>query len=167
VISIHLSEESAISYGGLTIREGESGKHISGTTWDVYLYILTSKDPVGVRDVWRTLEFSSPSLAQYHVNKLLALNLLHQTPDGKYQVKEKEQIEALRSFVLLRGRLIPRLVFYGALVAGVFAAYLFFRPSRWDFRDYVILLISAFSMLAFLFEAYNQYRGLKKTVQKI
>ncbi len=150
-----------------TIKEDESTKQLSGTTWDVYLYILTSKDPVGVRDVWRTLEFSSPSLAQYHVNKLLALNLLRQTTDGKYWVKEKEQIEALRSFVLLRGKLIPRLVFYGALVAGVLAAYLFFRPSRWDFRDYVILLISAFSMLTFFFEAYSQYRSLKKTVQKI
>jgi hypothetical protein len=149
------------------IKVEESGKQISGTTWDVYLYILTAKDPVGVRDIWRTLEFSSPSLAQYHVNKLLALNLLHQTPDGKYVVKEKEQIEALRSFVLLRGKLIPRLVFYGALIAGVLAAYLFLRPFRWDTRDYVILLISAFSMLAFFFEAYTQYRSLRKAVQKI
>jgi hypothetical protein len=122
---------------------------------------------VGVRDVWRTLEFSSPSLAQYHINKLLALNLLHHTPDGKYAVKEKEQIEALRSFVLLRGKLIPRLVFYGALVAGILAAYLFLRPFRWDTRDYVILLISTFSMFAFFFEAYAQYRSLKRAVQRI
>ncbi len=149
------------------IREDQSGKQISGTTWGVYLYILTSKDPVGVRDVWRALEFSSPSLAQYHINKLIALNLLHQTTDGKYLVKEKEQIEALKGFVLLRGKLIPRLVFYGALVTGVLAAYLFFRPFRWDFRDYVILTISTFSMFAFFFEAYSQYRSLKKTVQKI
>ncbi len=78
-----------------------------------------------------------------------------------------EQVEALRNFVLLRGRLIPRLVFYGALVAGVLVAYFFFRPSRWDFRDYVAILVSAFSMLAFFFEAYNQYRGLKNTVQGI
>ena len=150
----------------MVIREGESGKHISGKAWDIYLYILTSKDPVGVRDVWRTLEFSSPSLAQYHINKLLTLNLLHQTSDGKYQVKEKEQIEALRSFVLLRGRLVPRLVFYGAIVAGVFAVYLFLRPVRLDFRDMVIITVSVFSVLAFFFEAYVQYRGLKVSVQK-
>jgi hypothetical protein len=167
LISIHLSEKTTISFGGLTIRKSESGKHISGTTWDVYLFILTSKDPVGVRDVWRTLEFSSPSLAQYHINKLLTLSLLHQTSDGKYQVKEKEQIKALRSFVLLRGKLIPRLVFYGALVMGILAAYLFLQPFRWDFRDYVILIIATFSILAFFFEAYGTYRSLKKTVQRI
>ena len=150
----------------MTIRESESGRNISGTTRDVYLYILTSRDPVGVRDVWRTLEFSSPSLAQYHINKLLTLNLLHQTSYGKYQVKEKEQIEALRSFVLLRGRLISRLVFYGALVMGVLTAYLFLQPFRWDFRDYLILIISTFSIVTFFFEAYIQHRSLKRTVQK-
>jgi len=122
---------------------------------------------VGVRDIWRTLKLSSPSLAQYHVNKLLELKLLYQTRDGKYSVKEKEQVEALRSFVLLRGKLIPRLVFYGALIAGVLSAYLIFRSLTWDFRDLVVLIISVISIFAFFFEAYNQYRSLKVAVQKI
>jgi len=140
---------------------GSGKKHISGTTWDVYLYILTSREPVGVRDVWRTLRFSSPSLAQYHINKLLDMKVVHQTRDGKYYVKEKEQIEALRSFVLLRGRLIPRLVFYGALVSGILVAYLIFWSFKWNFRDLVVLAISVFSIFAFFLEAYNQYRGLR------
>lgn len=122
---------------------------------------------MGVRDIWRTLKLSSPSLAQYHVNKLLELKLLYQTRDGKYSVKEKEQVEALRSFVLLRGKLIPRLVFYGALIAGVLSAYLIFRSLTWDFRDLVVLIISVISIFAFFFEAYNQYRSLKVAVQKI
>jgi len=154
--------------GGLPIKGDESVKgHISGTTWDVYLYILTSKEPVGVRNVWRTLKFSSPSLAQYHINKLLTLKLLRQTQGGKYWVKEKQQVEALRSFVLLRGRLIPRLVFYGALIAGVLAVYIVLRPFTWDFSNLMVLVISIFSIFAFFFEAYNQYRSLKVAVQKI
>jgi len=28
-------------------------RYISGTTWEVYLCILTSREPVGVRDIWR------------------------------------------------------------------------------------------------------------------
>lgn len=122
---------------------------------------------MGVREVWRTLKLSSPSLAQYHINKLLNLKLLHQTQDGKYLVKEKEQVEALRSFVLLRGKLIPRLVFYGALIAGVLAVYIIFMPFKWDFRDLVVLIISLFSILAFFFEAFNQYQSLKVAVQKV
>jgi len=140
---------------------GSGRKNVSGTTRDVYLYILTSKEPIGVRDVWRTLRLSSPSLAQYHINKLLDLRLIEATPEGKYQANEGEQIEALRSFVVLRGRLIPRLVFYGALLSGILAAYLIFWPFRWDFRDLVVLVVSVFSVLAFFFEAYNQYKGLR------
>ncbi len=122
---------------------------------------------MGVRDVWRALNLSSPSLAQYHVNKLLDMKVLRQTQDGKYLVKEKEQIDALRNFILLRGRLIPRLVFYGALIAGVLAVYLIFLPPKWEFRDLAVLAISIFSIFAFFFEAYNQYRGLRVAVQKI
>ena len=95
------------------------------------------------------------------------MKLLHQTKDGKYVVKEKEHVEVLRSFVLLRGRLIPRLVFYGALIAGILSAYFIFKQFELDFQDMMILAISVISIFAFFFEAYNQYRGLKVAVRKI
>lgn len=94
------------------------------------------------------------------------MKLLRQTQDGKYAVKEKEQVEALRSFVLLRGKLIPRLVFYGALIAGILTAYMIFAKFKLDFRDLMVLIISVFSIFAFFFEAYSQYRSLKMAVQK-
>ncbi|MFH0896528.1 MAG: helix-turn-helix domain-containing protein [Candidatus Bathyarchaeota archaeon] len=142
---------------------GSSYKRISGTTWDVYMHILTSREPTGVREVWRELKLSSPSLAQYHINKLLDLKLIETVSDGKYQTNKDEPVEALRSFVLLRGKLIPRLVFYGALLSGVFISYLAFWPFRWDFRDLVVLAVSVFSISIFFFEAYNQYRGLQSS----
>jgi len=135
-------------------------KWVHGKTWDVYFCILTSKEPKGVRDIWRKLKLSSPSLAHYHINKLLDLNLIEATQEGKYQVNENEQVEALRSFLWLRGRLIPRLVVYGALIFGILASYLILWPLRWDFRDLMTVAVCVFSVLAFLFEAYKQYRGL-------
>lgn len=142
-------------------------RYISGTTWEVYLCILTSREPVGVRDVWRELKLSSPSLAQYHLNKLLDLGVVSQTEHGKYMVEEKERVEALRSFVLLRGKLIPRLVFYGAMLSGILTWYLIFWSFEWNFRDLVVLVVSVFSIFAFFFEAYNQYRSLRSGVQKV
>jgi hypothetical protein len=135
-------------------------KRVSGTTWDVYLYLLTSNN-TGVRDVWRHLKLSSPSLAQYHINKLVDLKLIETTLDGKYKANEKAQTEVLRSFVLLRGRLIPRLVVYGTALLGILISYLILWPMRWDFRDLVILFSSVFSIFIFFLEAYNQYRGLR------
>jgi hypothetical protein len=139
----------------------------AATTWNVYLYILTSRDPVGVRDVWRELKLSSPSLAQYHINKLLELSMIAQTQEGKYVASEEKRVETLRSFVLLYGKLVPRLVFYGALVAGILAFYVIFWPMELNFRDLTVIAIAVISIIAFFFEAYVQYHSLKKGVQKI
>jgi hypothetical protein len=141
-------------------------RNISAASWNVYLRILTSTEPVGVREIWRELKLSSPSLAQYHVNRLLELGMITQTNEGKYVASEEKRIEALKGFLLLRGKLVPRLVFYGALIAGLLAFYLMAWPIRPDFRDYVVITVAAISILAFFFEAYVQYRGLKAGVQE-
>jgi hypothetical protein len=135
-------------------------KQIYGKTWDVYLCILTSGTPLGVREIWRALGLSSPGLAQYHVNKLVELRLIESTPEGKYMINDGERLEAMRSFLMLRGMLIPRMVIYAALISGVVISYLLFWPWRGDFRDLVTLSVSIFSVGAFLFEAFKQYRGL-------
>ncbi len=135
-------------------------KRIYGKTWDVYLCILTSNDPIGVREIWRSLGFSSPSLAQYHVNKLLELKLIDSTRSGKYVTNDEEKLEALRSFLSLRGMLIPRMVVYAALLFGVLVSYVYFWTWRGDFRDLTTLAVCVFSIAAFSFEAIKQYRGL-------
>jgi hypothetical protein len=135
-------------------------KRIFGKTLDVYLCILTAEDGIGVRDIWRALDFSSPSLAQYHVNKLLDLKLIKTDFDGKYRINDQESIEALRNFLLLRGMLIPRLTIYSALILGLLMSYIIYWPWRGDFRDLVALFIGLFSAGGFLFEAIKQYRGL-------
>jgi hypothetical protein len=136
-----------------------SNLKIGGTTWDVYLYILTAKSQ-GVRDIWRGLELSSPSLAQYHVNKLLDLGLIEATPAGKYRVNEVAQTDILRNFIILRGTLMPRLVIYGTFILGLFTAYLFFWPFTWNARDLFTIAIFLFSIVTFYWEAYNQSKLL-------
>lgn len=113
-----------------------------------------------MREIWRTLGFSSPSLAQYHVNKLLELRLIESTLEGKYVVNDEERLEAMRSFLMLRGMLIPRMVVYATLISGVLASYLLLWPWRGDFRDLVTLSVGLFSFAAFIFEAFKQYKGL-------
>lgn len=135
-------------------------KRIYGKTLDVYLCILTAEDSIGVRDIWRALDFSSPSLAQYHVNKLQDLKLIETDIEGRYRINDQESIEALRSFLLLRGMLIPRLTIYSALILGLLVSYIIYWPWRGDFRDLLTLFIGLFSSGAFLFEAIKQYRGL-------
>ena len=44
---------------------------LRGKTLEVYRYLLKSKNPVGIREVQRSLDLSTPSLASYHLNKNL------------------------------------------------------------------------------------------------
>lgn len=142
-------------------REKIGKRVLSGVIWNVYLYILTSTEPVGVRDVWRGLNLSSPSLAQYHVNNLLEMGLITQTPEGKYIADEKAKIDVLRTFVLLRGHLISRMTFYGTFLLGLVLVYLSVWPFTWDLRDIIVLIVCIFSVTVFFFEAYSQHRSLR------
>jgi len=135
-------------------------KQVYGKTWDVYHCILTSSDPIGVREIWRKLRLSNPSLTQNHVNKLLELKLIESTPEGDYVTNDVERIETLKNFLALRGMMIPRMVVYAALLSGVMLSYLTFWPWRGDFRDLVVLAVTLFSISTFIFEAVKQYWSL-------
>ena len=135
-------------------------KQVYGKTWDVYHCILTSSDPIGVREIWRKLRLSTPSLTQNHVNKLLELKLIESTPQGEYVSNDVERIETLKNFLALRGLMIPRMVVYAALLSGVMLSYVTFWPWRGDFRDLVVLAVTLFSVATFLFEAVKQYWSL-------
>lgn len=165
------SSSPGILRKGITVgdeaREQAGERYLSGVVWRVYLYVLTSGEPVGVREVWRGLGLSSPSLAQYHVNRLLKMGLLAQTEDGKYAPEEKARIDILRSFVLLRGRLISRMTIYGAFILGLFSVYMVFWPLNWDFQDLIVLAVCTFSTAAFFAEAYSQHRGLRTGVRRV
>ncbi len=139
---------------------------VKGKTWEVYLFILTSNKPVGVREVWRKLGFSTPSLAQYHINKLVELELIKQVETGKYIVREKGNVGLLRSFVLLRGKLVPRLVFYGLFMMGLTISYFIYWPYNWSFPSLITFTMGLFSSLIFFGEAYLLVRSLEEEKMK-
>jgi hypothetical protein len=137
-------------------------KQVYGKTWDVYLCILKSGDPIGVKEIWRKLGLSTHSLTQNHVNKLLELRLIESTPQGQYVTNDVERIETRKRFLALRGFMIPRMMVYAALLSGVMFSYVTFWPWRGDFRDVVVLSVTLFSVSTFLFEAGKQYWGLSR-----
>ncbi len=97
---------------------------LKGKTLQVYLYMIKRKDPVGVREVQRDLSFSSPSVANYHIDKLMQLSLISQDEHGRYYVIQKVQVGVLQAFVNVGGRAVPRLLFFAAFFTTMLAAYL-------------------------------------------
>jgi SOS-response transcriptional repressor LexA len=102
------------------IREDVESR-LKGNTLRVYVYVL-KKGRVGVREVQRSLGFSNPSLAQYHLNKLKELGLVRED-GGEYEVVSEVKVDVLRDFLRFGTLLVPRFVMY-AMFFTVFTVYL-------------------------------------------
>jgi predicted transcriptional regulator len=76
---------------------------LKGKTLRVYMYMIKRREAVGVREVQRDLAFSSPSVANYHIEKLVQLALVGQDEYGRYYVVQKVQVGVLQAFVNIGG----------------------------------------------------------------
>jgi predicted DNA-binding transcriptional regulator len=122
---------------------------LKGKTLQVYMYMVKKKEPVGVREVQRDLSFSSPSVANYHIEKLVELALVSKDDYGRYFVVQKVQVGVLQAFVNIGGLAVPRLSFFAAFFTTMLIAYLIINFS--DLNIYAIGFASA-GTAAFWFE---------------
>ncbi|WNZ29204.1 MAG: hypothetical protein IAX21_11345 [Candidatus Bathyarchaeota archaeon] len=107
----------------VTEKDLKTFSELRGNTLLVYLCILKNEYPMGIREIQKKLDFSSPGLATYHVDKLENLGLIKKTTKG-YVVAEKVKIGALAQIIKFGSLLLPRYVFYVALFATLFSLYL-------------------------------------------
>jgi len=87
---------------------------LRGTTLRVYWHLVRAGGPVGVRQLQRELGLSSPSVAAYHLNKLVELGLVRRDRSGNYTLGDVVSVGVLRSFVKIGRFLLPRFLFYAA-----------------------------------------------------
>ena len=114
---------SKISLPESTLIESE----LTGKTLLIYLYMLRDKrSTVGVREVQRKLGFSSPSVAIYHLDKLVSLGLVEKTDIGEYYIKREVKVGVLKFYTRLGNVLLPRYLFYSMLFSVMIVYYLAF-----------------------------------------
>jgi predicted DNA-binding transcriptional regulator len=105
---------------------------LKGLTLKIYKYILKNDKPVGIREIQRALNLSSPALAFYHVNKLEEAGLVKKHLNG-YIV---DRI-ILENLIRLRRTLIPRYFFYTVFfITALMLLTIFLRPHTLT-REYV------------------------------
>ncbi|MHA1907992.1 MAG: helix-turn-helix domain-containing protein [Candidatus Thorarchaeota archaeon] len=103
-------------------------KLLKGRTMSVYALLLTH-DKLGVREIQRALNFSSPSLALHHLTKLVELKLVEKDNHGDYSVVKLVRVGSLSLFVRFGKRLLPRFLFLVTLFTTMLAIYLLFFLS--------------------------------------
>jgi hypothetical protein len=98
---------------------------LKGKTLLVYWYVLQqSTHAVGVREVQRALNFSSPSIAVHHLEKLQDLGLIGKKGTGEYFLEGEVKVGILKFFTRMGRFLVPRYLFYSVLFSTMLTAYL-------------------------------------------
>jgi len=122
----------------------EPERALKGTALDVYRFLLKKSKPVGAREVQRALGLSSPSVADYHLSKLLELGILKRDVYG-YSVNKVLLEQSIR----ISRFLVPRYLFYTIFAVAVLLIELtLFRPALID-RQYVFSLTAIAVFVAF------------------
>jgi DNA-binding transcriptional ArsR family regulator len=137
------------------LKKGGSEDVLEGTTRKVFRYIYRQHEPVGVHDVQRGLELSSPSVAHYHIAKLLKAGLLKEEGDG--YVVEKAVFE---NMIRIRRTVLPLQTGYVAFfVTALIALLTIMRPSELSPTYVFAVTVIVVAVGVSLFEAYKAMKA--------
>ncbi len=116
---------------------------MKGTTLDIYRLLLKTNKPLGIREVQRMLNLSSPSVAQYHLSKLEQAGLVKREV-GNYVLNRV----LLDSCVKINRFLIPRYLFYSVFSAVILVLELTILQPAVLSSEYVFFTLATVIFLA-------------------
>ena len=142
--------------------EGEEklAAELKGNTLRVYLYVLKSAGSnVGVREVQRALGFSSPTLAVYHLDKLVELGLLEKKL-GEYRLVREVKVGVLKQFMRIGSVMLPRHLFYASLFTTLLILYGGYLVGfeRVSFSSIFALIFGILGVITSWYEAIRVWR---------
>ena len=111
------------------------GLEIKGNTLRVYLYIL-QHGPCELKDVQGGLEFSTASLASYHLRRLIDAGYATQDSYGRYLATKDTTKQLLEGYVKVGALVVPQLLFISVLftaLVGYFSLMAFSASSYLPF----------------------------------
>jgi DNA-binding transcriptional ArsR family regulator len=127
---------------------------LRGKDWDVYWLLLKNGHPMSVRQVQKALRFSSPSVAQHHLERLRDLGLVQkQDVGGTYLLATEVKIGVLRHFVKLGRLLFPRYFFYAVFSTTAYFTYILLLMQGLTRENLFILFFGAIVSIIFWYEA--------------
>jgi DNA-binding transcriptional ArsR family regulator len=129
---------------------------LRGKAWKVYWFLLKNGSPASVREVQRSLRFSSPSVAYHHLEQLRELGLVQKEEVGGHYVLVSEvKIGVLRHYVKLGKLLFPRYFFYALFSTVFYLAFLLFLVQALTRESLFIITFGAIVCAIFWYEAYR------------
>ncbi|MCL7387264.1 MAG: hypothetical protein LZ170_02380 [Thaumarchaeota archaeon] len=132
---------------------------LKGKTAQVYMFLIKRTGmPIGVREVQRALGFSSPSIAHYHLEKLVSMGLVKRTERGEYEVVEVIKVGILKNFVRVGRLLMPRYMFYSVLLTTMLFIYILLYPQNFSSHNIIALTFGIISCLILWYETFRVWK---------
>ncbi len=131
---------------------------LSRAALKIYVYLLESKEPKGVRDIARALDMPVSSV-YYHLKRLEDLGIISRRGDGYTAAK----IIHLEGYVFLGGKLTPRLLIYSLFFLGVSLsqAYMIIISRSVTSDKLLLLILGVVAFTLFFLEGLNMRSKLK------
>ena len=129
---------------------------LRGKDWNVYWLLLKTGRSMSTREVQKALRFSSPSVAQHHLEQLRQLGLVKkEEAGGNYSLTSEVKIGVLRHFVKLGKVLFPRYFFYALFSTTFYLIYVCVFMQGFTRENLFILTFGAIVSAIFWFEAFR------------
>ena len=113
------------------------GQEIKGNTLKVYLYLLRH-GPSELRDIQREVNLSTPSLASYHLGKLVAGGYATQDKLGRYVATGEASGQILAGYSNIGVAIVPQLFFFALLFTILTAFFTYMTLYRENVTVYLI-----------------------------
>jgi hypothetical protein len=146
------------------VKDNQTDK-LEGLTLTVYLYAAKKGKPVGPRDVMKSTNLSSPSVAYRHLQKLEDTGYLQKNEYGEYTLKRRADIGGM---VWVGKRLLSKMslyssVFFAILIVEITILLIHFSVETFEFKVFFLLLtlITGLALAVFSAESFLQSRRQK------
>ncbi len=125
-----------------------SSPHLSGTTLKVYRVLYAEGKPLGLNEIQKRAGLSSPSVAHYHLSKLIEQGLVSESEGG--YVAERVIFE---NMIRIRRSLETTFaLFFGTTLVGLL---LFVRPVSLSSLYVLALIVNVAALGIFVYQTYD------------
>ena len=133
---------------GIILSQNKSAGKLKGNALEIYRLLLRAEKPLGIREIQRTLNLTSPSIVQWHLRKLEAVELVKRK--GTNYSANKVLLE---NCIRISRFLIPRYLFYFMFAVLILSIELtLFRPVILTREYFFALAATLIFVLIFCYE---------------
>jgi len=135
-----------------------ASKEITGNALRIYLYLVTH-GPSELREIQRGLNLSTPSLASYHLSRLMEAKYVEQDRESRYVAIKESSTEILEGYSKVGTALVPQLFFF-AILFTILTAFFSYQACTQPNNTLFLIAVSIAMVILLWYETIRLWRRL-------